>query len=80
MYQKRGLRMLAESPPIANHLLLTRADLPPELIARIREALLAINQLPGKEELLTAIEDATGMLPVNDQEYDELRRMMDLQS
>ncbi|MFU8819089.1 MAG: phosphate/phosphite/phosphonate ABC transporter substrate-binding protein [Desulfurivibrio sp.] len=77
VYEPRGLKTLAQTPPISSHLFLTRADLPPELIARLRQALLAINQLPDKEKLLGAMEDsATGLLPVTDQEYDDLRQIM----
>lgn len=76
-YRSRGLRMLAVTPPIPTHLFLTRSTLPPEQIARIRKALLALNALPEKNVILTTMEDsATGLLPVTDQEYDELRLLV----
>ncbi|MFH7319312.1 phosphate/phosphite/phosphonate ABC transporter substrate-binding protein [Desulfurivibrio sp. D14AmB] len=77
VYQPRGLKILAQTPEIPNHLFLTRKDLPPELVTRLRQALLAINQLPDKAELLRALEDsATGLLPVEDGDYDDLRRII----
>jgi len=76
-YQGRGLKALARTPPIPPHLFLTRADLAPELIARLRAALLAVHTNPGKKEILSAIEDsATGLLPVADEDYRGLRKLM----
>ena len=76
-YRSRGLRMLATTPPIPNHLFLTRSNLPPELIIRIRNALLALNESPEKNKILTMMEDsATGLLPVSDQDYDEFRQLV----
>jgi phosphonate transport system substrate-binding protein len=77
-YQKRGLKIVAQGPPIPSHLFLTRADLPPSLIAELRTAFLAINYLPGKETILAALEEsASGLLPVTDQDYESLRQLMD---
>jgi phosphonate transport system substrate-binding protein len=77
-YQKRGLKMLAQGPPIPSHLFLTRADLPAPLVAQLQAALLAINDLPGKGTILTVLEEsASGLLPVADQDYDSLRQLMD---
>ena len=77
IYQERGLRIVAQTPPISSHLFLARSNLAPELIARLRQALLAINQLPDKDKLLATMEDtATGILPASDQDYDELRQIM----
>ncbi len=77
IYAERGLRIVAQTPPISNHLFLARSNLAPELIKKLRQALLAINQLPDKERLLTSLEDsATGILAADDQDYDELRQIM----
>ncbi|HET97875.1 MAG TPA: phosphate/phosphite/phosphonate ABC transporter substrate-binding protein [Desulfurivibrio alkaliphilus] len=77
IYQPRGLKIVAQTPEIPNHLFLTRKDLSPELVTRLRQALLAINQLPDKDALLTTLEDsATGLLPVADADYDDLRRVI----
>jgi phosphonate transport system substrate-binding protein len=77
-FQKRGLKALARTPPIPPHLFLTRADLPPDLVARLRAALLAINTMPDKENILAVMEDsATGLLPVTDNDYRVLRSIME---
>jgi phosphonate transport system substrate-binding protein len=76
-FKKNGIKMLAQSPPIPEHLFLARADLPADLIARIRTHLLAIAHDPRKEAILSAIEpEVTGLLPAADQDYDSLRELM----
>lgn len=77
VYQARGLKALAHTPPIPSHLFVARADLPAELITRLRAALLAINENPAKKEIIGALEgSATGLLPVKDRDYQELRILM----
>jgi phosphonate transport system substrate-binding protein len=77
-YRKRGLKIVAQGPPIPSHLFLTRADLPAPLVAELRTALLAINNLPAKEALLSVLEEsASGLLPVEDLDYEGLRQLMD---
>jgi phosphonate transport system substrate-binding protein len=76
-YQARGLRMLAQSPPISEHVFVTRANLAPELVARLRQAFMAVNEDPRQAEILTAIKKTvTGFAPVTDRDYDELRELM----
>lgn len=76
-YEKRGLRILSKSPPISEHVFVTRANLAPEQIVRLRKALMAINQSPQKNEILHAIKkEVTGFSPVVDEDYDELRELM----
>ncbi|OUD16050.1 phosphate/phosphite/phosphonate ABC transporter substrate-binding protein [Thioflexithrix psekupsensis] len=45
-YQERGLRVLAWTPEISEHLLLTRRDLPTAQIEALRNALLTITEHP----------------------------------
>ncbi|MFH7326322.1 phosphate/phosphite/phosphonate ABC transporter substrate-binding protein [Desulfurivibrio sp. C05AmB] len=76
-YQPRGLRALATSPLIPDHLFLTRADLPPALVDRLRELLLAINHHPRKLEILKGIkETVTGLVEAQPENYDSLEEMM----
>jgi phosphonate transport system substrate-binding protein len=77
VYRNRGLKALARTPPIPPHLFLTRADLPPALVSRLRAAFLDVNTLPDKENILTVMEDsATGLLPVSEDDYRDLRNIM----
>lgn len=77
VYRNRGLKALARTPPIPPHLFLTRADLSPALISLLRAALLAVNTMPDKESILAIMEDsATGLLPVSEDDYLDLRTIM----
>ncbi len=76
-YEKRGLRVLAKSPPIAEHVFMTRSDLPPELVERLRKAFMAVNQHPQKDNILKSIKKSvSGFAPAADQDLDELRELM----
>ncbi len=72
-YQKRGLKMLATSPPVREHLFLASAKMPKALAASIRQALLDLHD----PLVLTAIHPGlTGLVPVKDEDYDNLRQVM----
>jgi len=76
-YEKRGLRVLAKSPPVAEHLFLTRSNLPAPLVQRLRSLFLAVNSSPRKQEILSAIKaTATGFIPAAPQDYDSLDELM----
>lgn len=76
-YEKRGLRALAKSPPVAEHLFLTRATLPAPLAERLRALFLSVNSDPRKQKILSAIKTtATGLVPVKPRDYDSLEEIM----
>ena len=76
-YEKRGLRVLAKSPPISEHVFVARANLAPELVARLQKAFLAINSYPQKDDILKSIKKSvTGFATATDRDYDELRELM----
>jgi len=76
-YEKRGLRVLAKSPPVPEHLFLTRANLPESLVQRLRALFLAVNSSPRKHEILSAIKATTsGLSPVAPQDYASLEELM----
>lgn len=72
-YQPRGLRALAVSPPIPDHLFATRSNLDTGTVERLRELLLAVNEHPDRQLILGSIKDGlTGLRPVTAEDYDEL--------
>lgn len=76
-FEKKGLKMVAQSPPIPEHLFVARASLPRELVEEIRLLLVSIGQSPDKTAILRSIKaDVTNLLPVIDQDYDTLRRLV----
>jgi len=71
-YAARGLRILAKSPPIPEHLFLAGKKLPAPLVENLRSALL---QLKNPAVLTSIQKTATGMAPATDQDYDLLRQL-----
>lgn len=72
-YKDRGLRLLAESPPIAEHLFVANNNLPVETINKVRQLLVGLKD----QTILKAIKPSvTGMALVNDEDYDQLRNIL----
>ena len=72
-YQGRGLKMLAQSPPVQEHIFLASSRMPEALVATIRQALLNLHD----PRILTGIQSTlTGLVAVKDEDYDTLRRIM----
>jgi phosphonate transport system substrate-binding protein len=72
-YQERGLKMLAKSPPVHEHIFLASCRLPAPLVTRVRQALHNLHE----PRILTAIQPTlTGLIPVKDEDYDSLRQIM----
>jgi phosphonate transport system substrate-binding protein len=78
-YRPRGLRALAITPDIPEHVFVAGYHVKPALVEALRAALLALPQAPGGDDILRAIKaDLTGLAPVVDADYDGLRQMTDL--
>jgi phosphonate transport system substrate-binding protein len=72
-YQERGLKALAQTPPIHEHLFVTSSHLPESMIASLRKALQDLHD----PAVLTAIQPAlTGLIAVEDSDYDTLRQTL----
>jgi phosphonate transport system substrate-binding protein len=73
----RGLRAIATSPPIPDHLFVARSDLPAEKVAALRTALLEVGQMPGGAAILDAMTPGvTNLVAAADSDYDALRTML----
>lgn len=76
-YEKRGLRAIATSGPIADHLLVAGPRLSDAQVQRLREALLGMNLNPKGQAALQALTPGiTALVPVRDSDYDSLRVVM----
>jgi phosphonate transport system substrate-binding protein len=70
----KGLRSLATSPPVADHVFVTSAKVPAALVETLRHALLQLKSTPDGKLILTAIHPSmTALLPAMDTDYDSLR-------
>jgi len=77
-YWNRGLRSIKTTPGVSEHLFVTRADLSPALISRIRQAMLAVRLgVPNGRKILHSLRpNATALVPVTDADYEYLRKIL----
>ncbi|MHB8836702.1 MAG: phosphate/phosphite/phosphonate ABC transporter substrate-binding protein, partial [Candidatus Methylomirabilia bacterium] len=77
-YTSHGLRALAVSQPMPDHLFVARQGLPDETVNRISASLLALSATGEGREILTSIQKTlTALVPVRDADYDPLRTVLD---
>ena len=78
-FAARGLRSIATLAPVAEHVLVASRKLPAPVVARLREALLAMARTPDGQSALRAIEPGLNeFVPATDSDYDSMRALMDL--
>jgi len=76
-YQPRGLRSLAVTPSISEHLFVAAADLPAEAVEKLRAILLRMGRDEEELEVLRSIKGTVSdLVPVEDGDYDNLRRIL----
>ncbi len=73
-YEKRGLKMLAMTPEISEHVFVASNTLPSQKVHALREALYHLkDDKEGKVIMFSIKNSMTGMVPANDEDYDNLR-------
>lgn len=73
-YQSRGLRLLASTPEISEHVFIARKSLSADLVVALRQALVALKTHPqGKATMQALNPEMTGVVAVADRDYDNLR-------
>lgn len=78
-YESRGLRVMAWTPTLSEHLFVVRDTLPPATVQELRDALLALGdpETEGGRWILGSIKSGvTGMARVQDSDYDNLRLIL----
>ncbi len=76
-YRERGLRMLAKSPPIAEHLFIARSSLPSKILEPLREAMLTLHEDAQGADILTSLKSGvTALAKADDGDYDSLRKIL----
>jgi len=76
-FESKGLRILAVSPEISEHVFVCRSDLPEKTVNGLRKAMFEASQSKEGIAALKAIKkSATGLLPVQDADYDNLRTII----
>jgi len=80
VYEKfapQGLRALAVTPKISEHLFVTSTKLSAVLVEKLRQALLSLKDSPEGQQLLRGINpNATSLVAARDEDYENLRKIM----
>ncbi len=75
-YQKRGLKAIAKTPFISEHLFITRSTLPQKTVKALRNALYHLKDDEEGRGIMSNIKNSmTAMVSVNDGDYDNLRKI-----
>ena len=78
-YQKRGLRELATTPALSEHLFVTCGKIPPGIHNKIATSLLNLNDSESGRKVLRSIKPGmTAMRSAKDSDYDNLRHILDI--
>lgn len=76
-HEKRGLRAIATSPPVSDHLFVASNRLDTKTVETVRALLLEMAARSEGVKIMQAITAGmTGFVPVGDQDYDSLRKLL----
>lgn len=76
-YASDGLRTIAVTPGISEHLFVTRSDLPEKLVKQLRDAMLNMKHSPeGMAALRSIKKSVTALVKVEDKDYGNLRKIL----
>jgi phosphonate transport system substrate-binding protein len=76
-YEHKGLKAIAFSPEINDHIFVASAKLPQETVRSLRKALIGLNSRPEGKQILSLIQKNLGALaPGTDREYNNLREIL----
>lgn len=76
-YEARGLRSLARSAPITDHLFIASNTLPEETVRALREACLRLSASAEGRQIITGLrKDLTTLAPGEDSDFDVLRTIV----
>ena len=78
-YMDRGLKSFTKSKSYSEHLFVTRADAPAEFVDTVRATLLHLADTEQGRGILMGIKpSATALVPVEDADYDNLRKVLNV--
>ncbi len=76
-YEPRGLRILALTPPISEHLFVAGSGLDPRVVETLRSGLQRLKDVPSGGTIMRAVNPSvTALVPVEDADYDNLRAIL----
>lgn len=76
-YAKQGLRALATSAPVPDHIFVARKGLPDDLVRKISAILISLGDTGDGRLVLGSIQSSlTALVPARDADYDPLRKLI----
>lgn len=76
-YEKEGLRTIAVSDPMPDHLFVARANLPDDLVRTITTTMLTLQDSEDGRQILAAMQNnLVALVPAQDSDYDPLRKVL----
>jgi phosphonate transport system substrate-binding protein len=76
-YEPRGLRSLARSGPITDHVFIASQDLPGETVQHLRTALLQLSKNEEGRRIIAGMRnDVIDLVPSDERDFDALRAIM----
>lgn len=76
-FESQGLRAIATTPAISEHLFVTRNNLDDETVEKLKHFMLGLNLYTEGPAILNAIKkNVTALVPAKDTDYDNLRDIM----
>jgi phosphonate transport system substrate-binding protein len=76
-YKDQGIRALARTPAVSEHLFVASSELPPVTVSVLRRHLFNLENSPQGLAILAGIQaDITGLAPVTDDDYDTMRKIL----
>ena len=76
-YQSQGLRVLAETPPLSEHLFVVNDNLNSNLVKKLKNALLKLHTMKQNIVILQSIKKtASALASVKDSDYENLRKIL----
>ena len=77
-YKPQGLRSLARSGPITDHVFIARAGLPQGTVQALRKAILQLSDSDEGRRIISGMRsDVIALVPADDHDFDALRAIMD---
>lgn len=77
-YQPQGLRSLARSAPITDHVFIARDNLPKEIVQALRKAFLQLSDSAEGRQIISGMRsDVIALVPADDRDFDVLRTIME---
>lgn len=76
-YKGRGLKELARSPQVSEHLFVARSSLSEDTVTVLKRAFLDVKKDKNAQMIMSSIrKDMTAFVPASDRDYDNLRKLL----